>query len=199
MYIIDRLWCPRERPLEKTSKGAKRGLRGFRCIFEKTPLTPVNLPRGSFKGFLSGTSLTVHSVHVLDNYIAILSYVERNESLGYFTLSTELVSSCLLPWYVNVPSSSVKIAILCFEMAVFKRNRRRHYEWWHSHKWFLIWFLWYVELAIFIIHGAKGSFDNYVDKMRLVGGPKMSICVHRVKNVLVKVVRWSKKCKIMPT
>ena len=32
-----------------------------------------------------------------------------------------------------------------------------------------------------VMHGAKGSFDNYVDKMRLVGGPKMSICVHRVK------------------
>ena len=29
-----------------------------------------------------------------------------------------------------------------------------------------------------VMHGAKGSFDNYVDKIRLVGGPKMSICVH---------------------
>ena len=42
-----------------------------------------------------------------------------------------------------------------------------------------------------VMHGAKGSFDNYVDKMRLVDGPKMSICVHRVKNVHVEVFRWS--------
>ena len=37
------------------------------------------------------------------------------------------------------------------------------------------------------MHGAKGSFDNYVDKMRLIGGPKMSIGAHSVKNVHVEV------------
>jgi hypothetical protein len=38
--------------------------------YEKTPPDSCKSP-GSFQGFFSGTSLTVHSVHVLDNYIAL--------------------------------------------------------------------------------------------------------------------------------
>ena len=44
------------------------------------------------------------------------------------------------------------------------------------------------------------SFNNYVDKMRWVGGQKMPILVHvQGKNVHVEVGRWSKKGKIMST
>ena len=43
------------------------------------------------------------------------------------------------------------------------------------------------------MHGAKGSFDNYVDKMRLVGGPKMSICVHRVKKCTCRSIEVVEK------
>ena len=48
-----------------------------------------------------------------------------------------------------------------------------------------------------VMHGAKGSFDNYVDKIRLVG-VKNCPFVFRVKNVHADEVRWSKKCKTMP-
>ena len=34
-----------------------------------------------------------------------------------------------------------------------------------------------------VMRRANRSFDNYVDKMRLVCGPKMSICIHSEKNV----------------
>ena len=45
-----------------------------------------------------------------------------------------------------------------------------------------------------------GSFNNYVDKMRWVDGPKVSIFVHiEGKNVHIEVGRWSKKDKLMST
>ena len=48
-----------------------------------------------------------------------------------------------------------------------------------------------------LILGGVGSFDNYVDKIRLVG-VKNCPFVFRVKNVHAEEVRWSKKCKTMP-
>ena len=45
-----------------------------------------------------------------------------------------------------------------------------------------------------------GSFKNYVDKMRGVGGQKCQLLsMFRGKNVNVEVDRWSKKSKIMFT
>ena len=45
-----------------------------------------------------------------------------------------------------------------------------------------------------------GSFKNYVDKKRGVGGPKMYfLATFRINNVHAKVGRWSKKSKIMST
>ena len=62
-----------EKPLEKTLKGGSTGYERFprQLLYKKTPLTPLNLPRWYFKVVFSGPSLTVHSVHVLDNYIAL--------------------------------------------------------------------------------------------------------------------------------
>ena len=43
-----------------------------------------------------------------------------------------------------------------------------------------------------------GSFKNYVDKMRWVGGQKLQFwSTFRVKTVLVEVGRWSKQGIIM--
>ena len=53
---------------------------------------------------------------------------------------------------------------------------------------------------LFKLIPSMGSFNNYVDKMRWVGGPKMSIFVHfQGKKVHVEVGRWSKQGKIMST
>ena len=46
----------------------------------------------------------------------------------------------------------------------------------------------------------KGSFNKYVDKMRWVGGPKMSTFRAKSwqpKNVHVEVGRWEKKVTLM--
>ena len=40
-------------------------------FIQKDPSDPCKSPSGYFKVVFSGTSLTVHSVHVLDNYIAL--------------------------------------------------------------------------------------------------------------------------------